>query len=377
LAIIYRKGVYMPGVDLVGFLTGEFGLGEAGRLLANTLRRHDVPVSTINMVVPNHRYMHPFHIDNVWRHKIMIASVNSTEMPLIAQQHGSDVFRERHVIGQWFWELEDTPSPYRVGYQFVNELWAPTKFIQHNVSKYAPANVEVHHMPLPLVAPVTRKGVTKDQFGLDQDRFTFLFTFDFCSTEVRKNPAAVIDAFKTAFRENEGPVLVIKSLNDHLFPNALRNLMARADKRSDIKFLNQHLDHDLVSALRSACDCYVSLHRSEGLGLTISEAMCLGKPVIATAYSGNMDFMTEDNSIPVPWEYTHIQETYGPYEAGMRWAEPNTAFAADAMRRLYNDPVAAEKLGKKAQEDMANLFSFEVTGQRMVDRLSKVEERYL
>lgn len=362
----------MNGVDVVGFFTGEFGLGEAGRLLTETLKKSNVPVSTINIEVPNHRNRHPFVPDNAWHHKIMIASVNSTEMPLILQQHGAEVFRERHVIGQWFWELEDVPKQYRVGYQFVDELWAPTKFIQEAVGKYAPADMEVHHMPLPLITPAIKKDVTKENFALDPDRFTFLFTFDFCSIEARKNPAAVIEAFKIAFHENEGPVLVIKSLNDHVFPHSLKNLMVKADGRSDIKFFNQHLDHDLVSALRNVCDCYVSLHRSEGLGLTISEAMCLGKPVIATAYSGNMDFMTEDNSIPVPWEYTYINTNQGPYEAGMRWAEPNTSFAANAMRKVYQDPVWAANLGKKAQRDIANRFSFEATGARMVEVLNKV-----
>lgn len=362
----------MPGVDVVGFFNGEFGLAEAGRLLVRSLRSVNYPVSTILTAVPHHRNQHPFPIDQVWQYETAIVSVNSGELPGVYQQFGIDTFRQRYVIGQWFWELEEFPKEYHASYPYVNELWAPTKFIQESLSKYAPENVKVVRMPLPLLSPEVDTSIERSVFNIDNDRFMFLFTFDFCSSTARKNPQAVIKAFKQAFKENEGPILVIKSVNDHVFPGALINLKFYAEGRKDIIFFNNHFDHSMVSALRNLCNCYVSLHRSEGLGLTISEAMCLGKPVIATGYSGNMDFMTEDNSIPISWEYTFSDHTATPYNAGLRWAEPNINEAADAMRFVYSNEETAKKLGERAKNDMTEKFSLETCGQHMVDRLNNI-----
>lgn len=363
----------LPGVDVVGFFNGEFGLAEAGRLLVRSLRSVNYPVSTMLTTVPNHRNNHYFPTENVWQHDTAIISVNSTELPDVYRTFGPDPFRNRHVIGQWFWELEEFPQRCHIGYEYVNELWASTKFIQETISKYAPANVKVVHMPLPLLPPDVDESIKRDVFNIDNDRFMFLFTFDFCSSTARKNPQGVIKAFKQAFIENEGPILVIKSVNEHVFPGQLDGLMAYAEGRKDIIFFNEHFDHAKVSALRNLCDCYVSLHRSEGLGLTISEAMCLGKPVIATGYSGNMDFMTENNSIPISWEYVFAGPNAFPYQADARWAEPNINEASHAMRYMYSNQAMAKKLGNQAKKDMEEKFSLETCGHRMVEHLNTLQ----
>lgn len=363
----------LPGVDVVGFFNGEFGLAEAGRLLVRSLRSVNYPVSTILTTVPNHRNHNPFPTENVWQHDTAIVSVNAGELPGVYRTFGPDPFRNRYVIGQWFWELEEFPQQCHIGYQYVNELWASTKFIQETISKYAPANVKVVHMPLPLLPPDVDESIKREVFNIDNDRFMFLFTFDFCSTTARKNPQGVIKAFKQAFIENEGPILVIKSVNGNHFPGKLESLMSYAEGRKDIIFFNEHFDHSKVGALRNLCDCYVSLHRSEGLGLTISEAMCLGKPVIATGYSGNMDFMTKNNSIPISWEYTSVGPNAEPYQADGQWAEPNINEASHAMRYLYSNQAMAKKLGNQAKKDMEEKFSLETCGHRMVEHLNTLQ----
>ena len=361
------------GVDVVGFFTGEFGLGEAGRLLVRSLRSVYYPVSTLLTTVSNHRNSHYFPTDNVWKHDAAIVSVNSGELPGIYSQFGVNPFLKRYVIGQWFWELEDFPEVCHVGYQHVNEVWAATKFIQTSIEKYAPKSVQVVHMPLPLLPPKINEEIERKDFNIDNDRFMFLVTFDFCSSTARKNPHGVLAAFKQAFKENEGPVLVVKSVNNHHFPNALGSLIAHAEGRTDIIFFNEHFDHSVIGSLRNLCDCYVSLHRSEGLGLTISETMCLGKPVIATGYSGNMDFMNKNNSILIPWKYTTVGPNDGPYQASAKWAEPDLGEAANAMRYVYENESVAKKLGEQAKKDMAEKYSLEVCGTRMAERLSKVQ----
>ena len=360
------------GLDVVGFFTGEFGLGEAARLLVRSLRSVDCPVSTLLTTVGNHHNFHKFSTDNVWKHDAALISVNPNEIPMVYSQFGVNTFHTRYVIGQWFWELEEFPPEYHFGYQYINELWAPTRFIQNTLAKYAPEHVNIVHMPLPLLPPEVNPAVEREAFNIDNDQFMFLFTFDFSSMVVRKNPDAVISAFKKAFKENEGPVLVIKSVNNHLFPNALERLMLSSGGRKDIRFISDHFNHATVSALRNLCDCYVSLHHSEGLGLTISEAMCLGKPVIATGYSGNMDFMTENNSIPIPWKYSKVGPNTHPYHENAMWADPELDAAVDAMRYVYENSGKAKALGDQAKKDMAEKFSLEVCGKRMANRISKV-----
>jgi glycosyltransferase involved in cell wall biosynthesis len=211
------------------------------------------------------------------------------------------------VIGQWFWELEVAPSWYGDAYQYVDELWAPTKFIEEMLRNEAPARIPVRHMPLPLRQPRVVENATRGDLDLD-DRFMFLFTFDFMSVMKRKNPLGLVEAFKKAFAPGEGPMLVLKSINGETRPQGFAQLMAACEGRDDIIVMNKYLDSHLSAALMNVCDCYVSLHRSEGLGLTIAEAMLLGKPVIATGYSGNLDFMTPETSYMVPWTRVKVGE---------------------------------------------------------------------
>ena len=216
-----------------------------------------------------------------------------------------------------------------------------------------------------------RDGATKADFGLEE-RFTFMFSFDFLSVIERKNPFAVVDAFKSAFAPDEGPQLLIKSINGNDRLRDLERLRWATRDRSDIVVHDGYLDSVEAGSLMSVIDCYVSLHRAEGLGLTMSEAMCLGKPVIATAYSGNMDFMTPDTAALVPWDRISIGTNAAPYPPTANWAEPSVTEAAAAMHRLYIDPLRRAALGTAAQRDLAERFSPALTGARMVARLETI-----
>ena len=124
--------------------------------------------------------------------------------------------------------------------------------------------------------------------------------------------------------------------------------------------------------LLNACDCYVSLHRSEGFGLTMAEAMFFGKPVVATGYSGNLDFMSADNSILIPYEKTPLPRDYMVYRKGSVWAEPSVAAAAEAMRWVVDHPAEVRSLGQRAQQHVAEVLSLEAYGRRMRERLEQI-----
>jgi glycosyltransferase involved in cell wall biosynthesis len=200
----------------------------------------------------------------------------------------------------------------------------------------------------------------------------FLFTFDFLSVLKRKNAMGLIDAFSLAFSPNEGPILFLKTINGDKRIRELEKLRWHARNRSDVFIIDTYLENEQTAALMNDADCYVSLHRSEGLGLTMAEAMLLGKPVIATAYSGNMDFMKEDTALLVPWLRTKVGTDGEGYPANCEGAEPNLAKAAEYMRQVFDDPNFGESMGMRAQADLLSRFSPEVCGNRMKNRLQEI-----
>jgi glycosyltransferase involved in cell wall biosynthesis len=222
--------------------------------------------------------------------------------------------------------------------------------------------------------PRVVENAKRSDLGLD-DRFMFLFTFDFMSVMKRKNPMGLIDAFKKAFAPNEGPMLVLKCINGESRPESFAAMQAATVGRDDIIIMNRYLDSELSAALMNLCDCYVSLHRSEGLGLTIAEAMLLEKPVIATGYSGNLDFMSPETSYMVPWKRVKVGDGAEAYSAKATWAEPDLDAAAEMMRNVYINPEEAKVKAIAGKLDLEARFTPEQTGTRMKARLEKIWEQ--
>ena len=359
------------GVDAVGFFNAEHGIGEAARLLVEAIRTTDIPVSTTGYRNTESRQRANFETDEVGKYKTLIAAINAELNKPVRDLFGDDFFKDTYVIGQWFWELETAPPWYKDAYQYVDELWAPTKFIEEMLRREAPDRVVVHHMPLPLRKPRVVEDASRADLDLD-DRFMFLFTFDFMSVMKRKNPLGLVEAFKNAFAPGEGPMLVLKSINGETRPDGFAELKAATEGREDILIMNKYLDSTQSAALMNLCDCYVSLHRSEGLGLTIAEAMLLGKPVIATDYSGNLDFMTPETSYLVPWRRVKVGEGAEAYDANASWAEPDLDAAAVIMKKVFLNPAEANRVAMAGKLDLETRFTPEQTGIRMKERLESL-----
>jgi len=368
---IPNVGRDMNGLDHLGFFSAEHGVGEAARQLAGTLRGVGVEVSTINYTDTESRLGHPFVCENESRHKVLLTSINADQM--LAAQHimGADFFHDRYVIGQWFWELETAPDWYPPAYPFVNELWAPTRFIESMLRHSVPDHVTVTYTPLPVVAPVIDASMNRAHYGLD-NRFMFLFAFDFMSVMKRKNPLGLVEAFCRAFADGAGPMLVVKAINGDKRPHDLALLQSAIADRSDIVLMGDYLTRIETSTLTSIADCYVSLHRSEGLGLTISEAIALGVPVIATGYSGNLDFMTDANANIVPMHRVQVGNDAGGYSPLAMWAEPNLDEAVALMRSVYENTGFAKEKARRAQSEILNAFTVERSGAIMKNRLEQI-----
>jgi hypothetical protein len=206
------------------------------------------------------------------------------------------------------------------------------------------------------------------------DEQLFFFMFDFHSYFERKNPLAVVEAFKQAFAPTENARLVVKCLNSHTDERALRR-MQDAARGHRVQILTEYVSRDKVTQFLAACDVYVSLHRSEGIGLTMGEAMALGKPVIATAWSGNVDFMDISNSFPVSFDLVAIEQDVGPYRAGQMWAHPSVEHAAAIMRQIFDTPEIGHARGDAGRQHVRRHFSPERVAGVIAERLSIIEER--
>jgi glycosyltransferase involved in cell wall biosynthesis/SAM-dependent methyltransferase len=357
-----------PGVNLVGYLNAELGVGEVARKLMSGLDRAEIEYSTITYDRTLSRQGHqiderspqqaPFDMN--------VICVNADQLPILREDVGPALFKQRYSVGVWFWEVSRFPSVFHNAFGLVDEVWAASSFVRDAL--VAATSKPVHIVPLPLEMPGAEP-IPRKQLGLP-DRFMFLFSFDLLSIFERKNPLGIVDAFTRAFADGEGPILVLKCINGEHGLESLERLRLAAAERTDIYVLEEYLAPELKNALMAGCDCYVSLHRSEGFGLTMAEAMAYGKPVIATNYSGNVDFMHEGNSHLIPYKLVPIPKGCDPYPAGTEWADPDIAAAAAAMRRVFDNQTAARELGERARDDILARFSVERTAAFLAERFA-------
>ncbi len=359
------------GVNVVGYLTAEVGVGESARLTTGALTAAGVPVSTVDSRSTLSRQQHQFHIDGTMPYDINVMGVNADQVGAVQQELCATNFTSRYTIGQWYWELEEFPERFHSAFDHVNEIWAASQFIADAVAAVAPRDVVVTHMPIPLVTPEVDPARTRASFGLS-DAFMFLYSFDMLSILERKNPQGVVDAYRSAFGPQDNTQLVLKTMNGGFDCERLELFRWQCRDRPDIVIIDETFDRITTNSMMKSCDCYVSLHRSEGLGLTMAEAMLLEKPVIATGYSGNLDFMTADISHLVRWAPGRVPASARAYPAGARWAEPDTVHAAELMRKVAGDRVGSARLGRDARAAIVDHYSPERCGAAMRARLEQI-----
>jgi hypothetical protein len=251
----------------------------------------------------------------------------------------------------------------------VEELWAPTAHIATALGGHATVPVNTIRLP---VAPAPAEPRTRTDLGLDEGPFLFLFSFDYLSVAERKNALGVIAAFRAAFSGGEGAQLVIKCINSEHNPDYHARVRSAVADHPDVRLIDGYMSPTDNRSLSAACDCYVSLHRAEGFGLGMAEAMWNGKPAIATGYSGNLDFMTAENSLLVDHELVPIGEGFDPYPADGVWAQPSVEHAAAHMRRVFEDREFAARLGATAAADIRRTHSAAAAGEILAERLELI-----
>ncbi|MEQ1593947.1 MAG: SEC-C metal-binding domain-containing protein [Casimicrobium sp.] len=363
------------GVELIGFARAENGLGESLRLLAHSCQIANVPVGITNVPLDMGMRQNDRSIDallvNAPTYRTRVICTNPDMLGEGNFVDGAFALPDAYNVGYWYWELENLPARWPDVGQLIDELWVATDFVADAARKVLDKPVFKVTPPIDMRVPSRR--YTRAEFGLPDDAFVFMFSFDFNSYPARKNPSAIVRAFKLAFASAErGVRLLIKCHGASGFV-AEREALLRAINGDDrITLLDQTLSRDAVVGLQTVIDCYVSLHRSEGLGLGLAECMALGKPVIGTAYSGNLEFMREHNSLLV--DYTMVPVKEGEYLdwQNQHWAEASVVHAAEHMRRLFEDRAFARALGLAGQRTIHEEYSRDKVGQRIRVQLDRI-----
>ncbi len=344
-----------PGPLLLSGFFGEvLGVGAAARLTAEGLRRAgldpalDDLAPQLELPLYARRNFPISEPSGVW-----ISHCNAPELKRMVYMYPNTALSSRYRIGYWAYELESLPHDWRPTAQALHEIWTPSRFVTDAVRRSIGDGVPVTVMPHP-TADLSHIQGDRARFGLKPDAFVVLILFDLRSTRARKNPDAAVEAYLQAFPEPDGrAMLVCKVTASDKAPAEFAKLKSRIGDRRDILLLTERLEDDEVWRLIASADVLLSLHRSEGYGLVLAEAMKLRRCVVATGWSGNMDFMDAGNSVPIPFRRVPVKDPQKQYLApDQTWAEADVAAAAAALRRLQADPVARRRLGERAFESL-------------------------
>lgn len=357
------------GLNVIGYLRAESGVAEAARTTLRACRAAGVPAAAIEYARAAPSRMEealPGGFASTPEFGVTLLHLNADQSAYAIADH-ADALTGKYRIASWNWELPEFPGVWPDAERQLDEVWAPSTFCAEAFRRRL--TIPVTHMPYAIDVPVPA-GIGREALGLRRDAFVFLFVFDAFSVPARKNPLAVVEAYARVRATVSRPTqLVLKVINAASDAALARDLRRAAAADPSLVLIDRYLARPELNALLQAADAYVSLHRSEGFGFTIAEAMALGKPVVATGWSGNMDFMTRENACPVDYALVTLETDHGPYTRGQRWADPDVAHAAAQMTRLVTDDGMAAAIGARAARDIHAQLSPVAVGRRIEARL--------
>jgi glycosyltransferase involved in cell wall biosynthesis/SAM-dependent methyltransferase len=363
----------VDGVNLAGYLGSELGVGEAARQLRSAIAEAGVETASIELPPDAPEMTHKLRVlsEDETPFGVNLICVNADMVSEFAGAAAPSFFADRYSVGMWFWEVGRLPERSRGAFEHLDEVWVASRHVADAIRPDASIPVETIRLP---VTPEAPDPIGREALGMPED-YSFLFIFDHRSVLKRKNPLGVIEAFTRAFDPGTDVSLVIKCIGGEDHPDEASRLRRVVADHPHVHLIETMVGPGAKNAMIANCDCYISLHRSEGFGLTLAEAMHFGKPVIATGYSGNLDFMTGENSYLVAHTMTPVGDDADPYLPEAVWAEPDLDHAARLMQHVVDDPEEAARTGERAAADLRRTHSPRAAGAVIEARLKEISGR--
>jgi glycosyltransferase involved in cell wall biosynthesis len=376
------------GVNVIGDFRATTGLMEAGRrtvsgLIGTGARLEATPFESHAGRSPTRSSPEIERLPLGRSADIDVWLLNLNELCLVSDGELRPDDRPRYTIAPWFWELPSVPEAFAAQAVRLDEIWVASRFVRDAIASVAPPRTSVVVVPCLVDVPPPLRAERSD-FGLPEDATIYFFNFDARSSAARKNPWAIVEAFRMAFDKEERRSrarLVMKVHNLDHAPD-LRGPLVDAVEGVGGILIDAELSREDMNGLLASVDIYVSLHRSEGFGLGIAEAMFLGKPTIVTAYSGNMDFTHAGNSCLVGYEFrpiteedhAHFPAARDVYLPGLPWAEPSIVQASAWMRQLFERPDLRRAVGRAGAATIRSRYSRSAVQRALVPRLQAIRD---
>jgi glycosyltransferase involved in cell wall biosynthesis len=364
---------FFTGIQIIGHLRAATGLGESARSSMRAAHQAGIPYHATEV---------PLYFETGSEEEEIHANlgVSADYMVNLIHLNGDDLITNmpslisdlqgKYNIGYWVWETPRWPAMWWPATQFVHEIWTPSRFSQSALK--GNASVPVFRIPHNIEIRVP-DGIGRQELGLPTRGFLFMGMLDMVSLAERKNPLGALEAYQRAFGSQPNGVYFILKVNRGTFrPDVMKAIERHADNNPSIILKEGYLDRPFLNALINSCDCFVSLHRAEGFGLPLAEAMYTGKPVIATGWSGNMDYMNARNSFPVRYCLKELEKDLPPFGKGSIWAEPDYEHAAHLMQQIVREDSLSKQVGKVARADIRREFSPRKIGKLMQEQLKSI-----
>ena len=368
----YQPGAYPMGVNLFGLFRAEMGLAQGARLYANALSCGRIPHTLLNLDfmpwLPQNDHSMDDQLTDAPVYAVNVIHINPNQWQEACYPFGPQAFDRRYNIGVWLWELETIPQSWRPMLDYVDEVWAPSEFIASALRRETDKPVTV--IPYGITVPVDGTA-TRRALGLPEDRFCVLVMYDSNSYASRKNPGAAIRAYTQAFGRNSPDTHLVIKVN-HPKAEDLAFFERELGAQGGYTLITDQMEKPRLNALIRLCDVYVSLHRSEGFGLVMAEAMALGTPVVATAWSANTEFMTGQTACLVDCTLVPVQDQYEYEDDAFRWAEDDVQQAAAYLKRLHEDRAFYQEKAACGKAWIEEHLSPEASAGRMRQRLEAI-----
>ncbi len=367
---------YPQGINLLGNIRAENGLGQSCRLLAHMLLKTGEPVLFREFVANKEAFRNSDETFTSLLEEKAKYDINIIHMepPELIRKYTLERLKDldgRYNIAFWLWELETFPKSWKKAIDLVDEIWTPSEFSSNVIRKIT--SKPVYTVPYVVGAEVDTR-YDRDYFAVPKDKFLYLIMYDSNSTMERKNPIGAIEAYKTAFpKEDEKAGLVIKINNPQ--PGDIDKIKSILEGYENVYFITEVLTKTEVNSLISIVDVFISLHRAEGFGLVMAEAMLNGTPCVATNWSSNTEFMDEESAAMVKVTFTDIKETVGAYEKGMTWAEPDVQEAAAYISQLFGNRPYYEKIRINGKIKIQSTLNTDSNIRFISGRLQEIREK--